>query len=140
MSNEMNTLENKAKFFALYWNQRVLIRNINNPQYDDKIILSAYNYDGWLDKSVVELKSLSSISDEDAIEIAKLYGWDLKKPYVKLTDQIETIRRKLLLFDEGKINIIWNVYLFLISKGYAVRYFNLSTDRLMDHGWIIIKN
>lgn len=80
-----NTSENKSKFFALYWEQAVLIRNVNDPQYDDVISMTAYNYSGWLSRSVLELKPLSSISDDEAIEVSKIIFPNLSDPIFKIS-------------------------------------------------------
>lgn len=67
-----NTLENKAKFFAQYYGQLVY-KNYQEPlglqrcQNDKRLRISNTLKNSWL-----ELKPLSSISDEDAIEVAKI--------------------------------------------------------------------
>jgi hypothetical protein len=68
------TLENKAKFFAQYWAQKVLrysfqtddIKPLNNVS--DNFVMA-------LKDAFLELKPLSQITREEAIEIAKIiYG------------------------------------------------------------------
>lgn len=60
----------KQQFFALYWGQRVLIRDFGTTIRKDEIgnedKIRGLEKDRWL-----ELKPISSISDEDAIEVAK---------------------------------------------------------------------
>ena len=61
-----NTLENKAKFFAQYWGQEVMVLD-GLPS----------TVDSWFDGSNVKvfhllLKPLSSITDEDIIHVAML--------------------------------------------------------------------
>ena len=76
-----NTLENKAKFFAQYWGQEVLFHNNLNQN----LIIHGYNlFNLPLEEYFLELKPLSSISDDDAIEVAKLAhqindGWEIEK-------------------------------------------------------------
>lgn len=80
-----NTLEMKAKFFALYIGQKVMLDNIEKSNYPMKIV-------GFMDEKNVQveyeagltsyyktnetvsllLKPLESITDEDAIEVAKI--------------------------------------------------------------------
>lgn len=65
------TLDMKAKLFAQYWGQNVY-NNRNYPddkpnQLLDHVLLHFTN-----DHEFLELKPLSSITDEDAIEVAKL--------------------------------------------------------------------
>lgn len=59
-----NTLENKRKFFSQYYGQFILRLEdgstfFNSPQY-------------WQENDYLELTPLSSITDEDAIELAKM--------------------------------------------------------------------
>lgn len=66
-----NTLENKAKFFAQYWGQKVFeYKKSSHPQpvtiRSNTILYSKE------ESSHLVLKPLSSITDEDAIEVIKL--------------------------------------------------------------------
>lgn len=66
-----NTLKNKAKFFAQYWWQEVLrYHNAGVPTTVDENILVLERQN--LKHAWLELKSLSSISDEDAIAVASI--------------------------------------------------------------------
>ena len=64
-----NTLENKAKFFAQYWEQHVLYFSSDFLRKIDNLTLDSIENDDYL-----ELKPLSQISDEDAIEVSKIFG------------------------------------------------------------------
>lgn len=74
-----NTIENKAKFFALYWGQEVLY--FESPEGINPFTINSNNMwgsgdfdqkkDAWL-----ELTHLSMITDEDAIEVANIIGDD----------------------------------------------------------------
>jgi hypothetical protein len=74
MKAEINN-ENKSKFFALYWGQSIgFVKNDMNGWEVGKC--------NFIDS--IELKPLSSISDEDAIEVAKIChqmdnGWEIVK-------------------------------------------------------------
>lgn len=66
-----NTLENKAKFFAQYWGQKLVCVNIDDG--DDK---TGYDLSDWVWKSFpddcyLELKPLSSISDKLWIKLVE---------------------------------------------------------------------
>lgn len=66
-----NTLESKAKFFALYWGQKVLCNT--NKGWSDWTISQISLREIVLAKSdSLELTPLSQISDEDAIKVAQL--------------------------------------------------------------------
>jgi len=78
-----NTPENKAKFFAQYWGQRVLPVKIWGSANDVSYYL--FKKKDLFEESYLELTSLSSISDEDAIEVAHLaflqgrYDWKITR-------------------------------------------------------------
>lgn len=65
-----NTLENKTKFFAQYWGQNVLsdISNLGNKEIYPVNISNMYG----IDRSYLELKPLSQITDEDINFVAKV--------------------------------------------------------------------
>lgn len=65
-----NTLQNKGKLFAQYWGQKILFYNDNKHG----IPVKARKVDGyWLLKDAyLQLKPLSQITDEHAIEVAKI--------------------------------------------------------------------
>ena len=57
-----NTLENKAKFFAQYWGQHLIIMG-SFLRIIDHVTLDSVENDDYL-----ELKPLSQISDEDVVQ------------------------------------------------------------------------
>lgn len=100
-----NTLENKAKFFALYWGQKCAwVKWPHENEYLGKV--SAYSI-MWT--SYLELKPLSSISNEDVIEVS------------------ETVCPEMHAVD------------YLRSKGYALSYNGLSVEELVNRGWVKLK-
>ena len=144
-----NTLENKAKFFALYWGQMVL---------SDGIEIGGCVGDCEPDM-FLELKPLSSITDEDAIEVAKILrphsfemhprGWKVNRT----ENEIEiTHRQSIFEFDidySGSLGVDsdagWSylgnaeqlfAYDYLRSKGYALPYMGLSVEKLVEYGWV----
>jgi hypothetical protein len=72
-----NTLENKAKFFSQYWGQRLVCNSLS-----EDVTIGAYgsvneltlseNHNRMFTNLCLELTPLLQISDEDAIEVAKL--------------------------------------------------------------------
>jgi len=62
-----NTLENKAKFFAEYWNQLILMQK---DGLGVKRCIQAY-WEKSLGSRYLELTPILQISDEDAMELAK---------------------------------------------------------------------
>lgn len=87
MKAEINN-ENKAKFFALYWGQEIFrYRNVDkiSPQaINIHVDYYTLNPTVVFEFGYIVLKPLSSISDEDAIEVAKIChqmdnGWEIVK-------------------------------------------------------------
>lgn len=82
-----NNIQNKAKFFAQYWGQHILrfsLVDVNSPNSKPTDVVlptwvsyKEYNYWSVLN-GYLELKPLSSITDEDAIEVATIYNKSIK--------------------------------------------------------------
>ena len=132
-----NTLENKAKFFAQYWGQYVLYFTSDFLRKIDNLTLDSVENDDYL-----ELKPLSHISDEDAIEVSKIFGLGHLSGAIK--ELILSIFRTSIN-DSGttsSTNGIKNwlhVFDYLRSKGYALPYIDLSVENLIEYGWIKLK-
>lgn len=163
-----NTLENKAKFFALYWGQLVLMQK---DGLGVKKCIHAY-WGKTISSRYLELKPLSSISNEDACHIAMLLvEWQdsmskLKPENIKVRGRIDgdhawdelimefggafsyTVRYRggdFMTWIEPKGRSEWNtynhlqVYDFLRSRGYALPYMGLSVEELVNIGWVKLK-
>ena len=132
-----NTLENKAKFFAQYWGQYVLYFTSDFLRKIDNLTLDSVENDDYL-----ELKPLSQISDEDAIEVSKIFGLGHLSGAIK--ELILSIFRTSIN-DSGttsSTNGIKNwlhVFDYLRSKGYALPYMDLSVEDLVEYGWVKLK-
>jgi len=116
------TNENKAKFFALYWMQDVLMcKHYNKP-----ITLIGnhidYLYCGDYSEYYLQLKPLSSISDEDA-EFIDLQSEDFNEDG---------------WFDGEEMFYYWaSIDVdYIRSKGYALPWMGLSVEELVEAGWI----
>ena len=129
-----NTLKNKALFFALYWGQKIVIWNQNlliKPKLN--ILLNEID-----ETDVLELKSLLSISNEDAIELSNIEGLsDTEEPLARGRALARMIEESMDCshFMRNFQNAL-NAIDFLRSKGYALPYFNLSVKTLVEYGWI----
>lgn len=130
------TLENKAKFMYQYWGQEVF-----KLQGLDKIYKSPYVE--VLDEDHLLLKQLSSITDEDAIEVSNILG----------INNDAMVHHGRLFVDRilGKRagNSQDNCYLtsnslqccdYLRSKSYALPYMGTSIADLISAGWIKLKS
>lgn len=109
----------KVKFFAQYWGQPVL----HTPGNDNLFILSKHNID--LDGRILLLKPLSSITDEDAIEVANIHGFNTEKYNPEAKD-------KIVYHVQGDADCRD----YLRYKGYALPYLKYTVDQLQEMGWI----
>jgi len=137
-----NNLENKANFFAQYWGQEVLIDESIDALLEvclnDLLNVKIENNNCYL-----KLKPLSKISDEDLLEMLRLYNSTMTDADLKSL----TIEDKLDISDclLGKADIAQNetsplvylaVYDFLRSKSYALPYMGLSVEEQVERGWV----
>jgi hypothetical protein len=127
MKAEINN-ENKAKFFALYWGQKV----IELEGYEELVnpYVAHLNNDGRRTRlnAQILLKPLSSISDEDKKIVTKYHNTNL----VKINDS-----GGFEPWDDGDF-ILWNVDQidYLRSKGYALPWMGLSVNVIVKAVWI----
>lgn len=106
-----NTLENKRKFFAQYWGQKILLHVIDDD--DIHLLLNNemdYDVKNWL----LYLKPVSQISDEDAINLGYGYASHLKSNLDRNIDQLRNL-------------------------GYALPWMDLSVEDLVEYGWVKLK-
>ena len=129
-----NTPENKAKFFALYWGQEVLKRKCSSTNFAarigtelpiEKFILSRPYF--------LELKPLSQITDEDAIEVDRL-RFNFRNHAGK------SIIGKNYIATSANKNYMYSIIVdFLRSKGYALPYMGISVEQQIKWDWIKLK-
>lgn len=147
-----NTLQNKAKFFAKYWGQDIF--HWKYPEYATKDnyiqqvgeFIGKYSQCGYL-----ELTPLSQISDEDAIEVAKIYQSNIRGISLLGIGGVskEEILKAGLEFCKRINGNYWNNYVnvfqmlwafdFLRSKGYALPYNGITVDEQIEFGWVKLK-
>lgn len=126
-----NTLDNKSKFFAQYWGQRILKLR---PK------LMVHVSEGWdisTPDSHIVLTPLSKITDEDAIEVARLHYGDGQN-YVTLKEGM-VIANNLsfdFVYEDYSSSVGVGVIDYLRSKGYALGWMGLSVGQQIDFGWI----
>lgn len=130
MKAEINN-KNKVKFFALYWAQKVFV----NPLLGDEPVRNTYLFTEDEPEDIsyeyLQLKPLSSISDEDAIELGystcddplnSNYGMSASGCFFDDWTQ----REEMLMSDSD----------YLRSKGYALPWMGLSVEEMVEAGWI----
>ncbi len=133
-----NAPEEKAKFFAQYWGQNVQYYTTNGIDYPFQV---NENFTEALGISYLLLTPLKNITDEDAIDVAKIVGW------VSGTDANEYKKWIISFFGdrffgdrfstvpELPIYISLQLLDFLRSKSYLLPYKDLSTKDLIAYGW-----
>lgn len=140
-----NNKYNKEKFFAQYWQQLVLFSTEDGVLFPVNGITLID-----IEKDYLLLKSLSDITDKDAIEVycSNLIGFpkhqaNLIKKYfsngilsVQISHKNYNHLAEIFLdtnyFDLRRVDC-------LRSKGYALPYMDLSINDLISYGWIKIK-
>ncbi len=141
------TNENKQKFFALYWGQKVIDFGVDKLEVDGKLF-RVYE----LDDCVAELTPLSMISDEDAIEVAKImHGQEGDFEIVFNAAGVTSVSAYGRPNYAPTIEIGWNGNVsyemasevkiahaidFLRSRGHAVDWMGVKVEEMVEAGWI----
>jgi len=131
-----NTLSNKAKFFALYWGQKVYWFTDSFIRKVDHVVLNTVEESCFL-----ELKPLSSITDEDIEHLINLMG------LVRTALENNEWRAffNTVFIEKGMPATEFHVFQvqtaldFLRSKGYALPWMDLSVEKQIEYGWIKLK-
>lgn len=150
MNKTENTPENKAAFFAHYYGQGVMLSQysaiINNSPLDPAWAIRASTLEKWptVDNSILLLKPLSQITDEDAIEVAKICSH-----YFPINEDVEC---EVFINSFGRKVVSWGKSYkekflvehakdtaqgadFLRSKGYLLPWRDLSVEEIISYGW-----
>ena len=130
-----NTLENKAKFLAIYWGQKVFCYNSEGPiinTFHKNIVCGRFFSIGFL-----ELTQLSQITDEDAIELSNIISntitnVDDNYPVLISPKEVKTDIEVLGFASFQTVD-------YLRSKGYALPWMGLSVEQLVSFGWVKLK-
>ena len=112
----MNTLENKAKFFAQYWGQEIVRTSAGHKHNVCQYINLSH------ESFYLSLKPLSSITDED---------FDISYDGVmKVLDEDTGLEPDAIMVDHiAAID-------YLRSKGYALPWNGISVEQQIEYGWI----
>lgn len=162
-----NTTKNKEKLFAQYWGQKYEYRNefgrffghVGDFHFSRNVL--------DINKScTLNLKSLSSITDEDAIVVSrfamkgKIVNKILRRSNriaIHMVDNINTNQKYMILIWfkssnvfvyellSGEQNIVacWDqcfIFDFLRSKGYALPWMGVSVQQQIEYGWIKLQD
>ena len=156
MKAEINN-ENKAKFFALYYDQVVLMSASFVKGQDLRIVMNDKDLEVYGKKSYLQLKPLSQITDEDAWEVGIRVNcwsnWERKKDWFLSKD--DDFHKVHIFGGQAFANAIGKdfgpgmshpfannstdilcAYDYLRSKGYALPWMGLTIDDMVEAGWI----
>lgn len=129
-----NTLDNKAGLFAQY----IVAEPVCQTSNSDGILSAAtyhLNIKHGFEKRYLLLKSISSITDEDAIEVGFLLS-KLSRGFIQMHDgykkSLIESAKKYMKFEIEKSSVVD----YLRSKGYALPYMGLSVEKQIEYGWI----
>jgi len=129
-----NTKFNKARLFAQYLG----CANYSDGNYESEVKLVGFStLQGSVEelkKGVLLLKPLSAISDEDAIEVAKMYWGSNYSEFPLKTDKVG--HSKLIM---GTMATRTDISDYLRSKSYALPWNNLSVETMIEFGWITLE-
>ncbi|AZB23605.1 hypothetical protein EG339_02695 [Chryseobacterium bernardetii] len=129
-----NTLENKEKFFTQYYGQEVA--NIQHPFDEDYMGQVDGLFIGGI--NFLELKPLSSITDEDLLKIAELLSWRKSMSESSIITQT-----KELLLSQSQTNLYREHWSDIVDKvrelGYAHKWNGISVEKQIEYGWIKLK-
>jgi len=150
----MKTITNeiKAKYYNQYQFSYVCFEGISNSIWSVgvSVVFGYYVTNGDRGKidmdnvSALELTSLEQISDNDAIEVAKMFGYKETEtlPLFVLKQKGRSISERFIDKQYASINgftYIIKIYQYLQSKGYALPYGDYSVEDLVELGVIKLK-
>jgi len=126
----------REKFFAQYWKQRVfLVKDEYNDDYDiDGNFQDAHDCEK--DRIYALLRHLASLTDNEAIEVAKIV-WPKHKNLHTHEEGRWYVLRERTTSPREHIHLID----YLRSIGIALPYFGHSVEELCAAGWVkLIEN
>ena len=127
----------KQQFFGVYYGTMIK----RYEAYDITYIIHEN-----IDDSYIELKPLSSISDEDVVELSKhiihrqekplyresYYEWHKRTKDKEIIDYVKAFCVNTVYYDEITLGG-WD---YLRSKGYALPYLGITVEEQVKRGWI----
>lgn len=137
-----NTIQNRTKFFAQYWGQIICCVRIEDAPDVKDIIVDLSDWKVRYKHSYLELKPLSSISDEDAIDfLHKLEDKEFCDRKTK-REKIEWGKAFIESFITHRLSPQCYIISadFLRSKGYALPWNGITVEQQIEFGWIKLKN
>jgi len=135
-----DNLENKAKFFAQYWGQKV--KSSYLPEQDQPCTIDANTFKIFhlVINGVLKLKSLSDISDEDAEQLSVRLGRVVSLQKVIQENSKDLVKE--VVSNYSQVNMLWSLPSQFTDKarelGYLIDFNGLSTEELISRGWAVV--
>lgn len=129
--------ENKAKFFALYWGQKIKIAVRKDGEWELRVGEDVPGFNSSTITQYLELKPLSRITDEDLISVASI----VFDPFYEGLRTIK-IGKEIVsyIFKDANGNGYQKhapqIADYLRSKGYALPYMGLTVEEMESAGWL----
>lgn len=148
----MNNLENKSKFFAQYWGQKILMATINGGGFKAYPIQSSEMHDHYFTHECwLELKPLSSITDEDAIWVSNRatgrisgHTYVIEKSATNNVLSITATNPRYEIAEQtwgcGTNWLPSEISDYLRFKGYALPWNGITVEQQIEFGWIKLKD
>lgn len=128
-----NTIENKMKFFAQYFGQKLLIN------FGSKCVVN--KLEQIISNDYLQLTPLSNITDEDKLKCYHIYSAYIGYDY---TQDFDGIHSSALRWYDNEWNKRTENLLpisdYLRSKGYALPWMGVSVEQQIEYGWITLKD
>ncbi len=137
------THQEREQYFAQYWGQKVLNTILKEGDYE-LVNVEFYEWD-YKDGDHLLLTALKNISDEDAINVAKIfYPIAYSEGFLKAGKEwVRQIFYKNGVNDEFNYSFLmedmFRTYQYLQSKGYALPFRQYSVQDLINEGVLKLK-
>jgi hypothetical protein len=125
----------KARLFALYWGQPVVERLTEDPFWKDRLDVVDWYMVETLNESFLKLRQISQLSDDEAIEVAKIV-W----PKHTQLHTPEEGRWYVLKERATHPNDYLSLCDYLRSIGIALPFMGHSVEELVNVGWVKLTN
>lgn len=124
-----NTIENKQRFFALYFGQEVLI---DDNLWKHKVLGDTM----YWDDCHLELKSLSDISDEDLLWLGRNAN---DYPNSNYKDDLNYCKDLVRRYLSRPPMMNYECVDYLRSRGYLLPFMGLAVEQILAYKWAVIK-
>lgn len=137
-----NTTENKLKFFAPYYGQKVL----KNKNYSETTVLNGHFFFHsacYAENYHLELRSTDSITDDECIAFFDfLFPLASKMPDNDNAGKVKAIKYMLSSMDNKECEPDWGTSGsrdWLRSKDFLIDFMDMTKEQLLEYGWAKIK-